>query len=134
MAQRREQERVARRKERRLRRHERRERRDEEFRLREQLGLSPPAMSKDSSLEEEEEEEDDGGCALPERWEPTPPTGSRRGGERAGVWGGRHSRGGVGRGGALAEASGGAVVATLVAPTAPAEPSRKRKRGFSTLR
>jgi hypothetical protein len=72
-----EQERVARKRERRLRRRERREQRDEEFRLREQQGLSPPATSEDSSEEEEEEEEeeeDDGGRALPERWEPTPPS------------------------------------------------------------
>jgi hypothetical protein len=33
-----------------------------------------------------------------------------------------------------AEASGGATVAASVAASAPAEPSRKRKRGFSTLR
>jgi hypothetical protein len=33
-----------------------------------------------------------------------------------------------------AEASGSAVVAMPAATTAPIEPSRKRKRGFSTLR
>jgi hypothetical protein len=33
-----------------------------------------------------------------------------------------------------AEASGSAMVATAAATTAPVEPSRKRKRGFSTLR
>jgi hypothetical protein len=33
-----------------------------------------------------------------------------------------------------AEASGGAAVSTSAATTAPVEPSRKRKRGFSTLR
>jgi hypothetical protein len=33
-----------------------------------------------------------------------------------------------------AEASGSATVATSTAATAPTEPSRKRKRGFSTLR
>jgi hypothetical protein len=33
-----------------------------------------------------------------------------------------------------AEASGRAAVATAAATTAPIEPSRKRKRGFSTLR
>jgi hypothetical protein len=32
------------------------------------------------------------------------------------------------------EASGSAAVATAAATTAPVEPSRKRKRGFSTLR
>jgi hypothetical protein len=32
------------------------------------------------------------------------------------------------------EATGGAVVATLAAATTPAEPPRKRKRGFSTQR
>jgi hypothetical protein len=34
----------------------------------------------------------------------------------------------------IAEASGSAVVVTTGATVAPAEPSRKRKRGFSTLR
>jgi hypothetical protein len=71
-AQRREQERLARRRERWLWRRERRERRDEEFRLREQQGLSPQVTSEDS-LEEEEEKEDDRGRAFLERWEPTPP-------------------------------------------------------------
>jgi hypothetical protein len=33
-----------------------------------------------------------------------------------------------------AETTGGEVVATLAAATASAEPPRKRKRGFSTLR
>jgi hypothetical protein len=33
-----------------------------------------------------------------------------------------------------AEASGGAAAATLATATASVEPSRKRKRGFSTLR
>jgi hypothetical protein len=33
-----------------------------------------------------------------------------------------------------AEAAGGAVVATSAAATAPVEPLRKSKRGFSTLR
>jgi hypothetical protein len=33
-----------------------------------------------------------------------------------------------------AEAFGSSVVATTAATTAPVEPSRKRKRGFSTLR
>jgi hypothetical protein len=33
-----------------------------------------------------------------------------------------------------AEVSGSAAVATPAATTAPVEPSRKRKRGFSTLR
>jgi hypothetical protein len=32
------------------------------------------------------------------------------------------------------EASGSAAVATTAATTTPVEPSRKRKRGFSTLR
>jgi hypothetical protein len=32
------------------------------------------------------------------------------------------------------EASGSAAVATAAATTAPVEPSRNRKRGFSTLR
>jgi hypothetical protein len=33
-----------------------------------------------------------------------------------------------------AEASGSAAVATAATTTAPVEPSRKKKRGFSTLR
>jgi hypothetical protein len=34
----------------------------------------------------------------------------------------------------VAEASGGAAAVTLAAATTSIEPSRKRKRGFSTLR
>jgi hypothetical protein len=73
-AQRREQERVARKKEKGIRRQERRERRSEEFHLREQQGLSSPATSEFSSSDEEEGEESDGGRAPPERWEPSPPS------------------------------------------------------------
>jgi hypothetical protein len=71
-AQRREQERAARKKEKRIRRREHREHRSEEFRLREQLGLSSLATSEYSSSDDEEEESD-GGRAPPERWEPSPP-------------------------------------------------------------
>jgi hypothetical protein len=73
-AQRWEQERAAHKKEKRIRRRERREQKSEEFRLREQQGLSSPATSKYSSSDEEEEEKSDGGRALPERWEPAPPS------------------------------------------------------------
>jgi hypothetical protein len=76
VAQRREKERATRKKEKRIRWRERREQRSEEFRLREQQGLSLPVTSKYSSSEEEEEEESDGGRALPERWEPAPPSPS----------------------------------------------------------
>jgi hypothetical protein len=55
-AQRREQERAARKKEKSIRRWEHREQRDAEFRLREQQGLSPPTTSEDSSSGEGEEE------------------------------------------------------------------------------
>jgi hypothetical protein len=60
-AQRREQERAARKKERGIWRRERREQRDEEFRLHKQQGLSPRATSEDWSSGDEEEEESDGG-------------------------------------------------------------------------
>jgi hypothetical protein len=151
-AQRREQERAARKKERRIRRWERWEQRDEEFRLHEQQGLSPPATLEDSSSEEEEEEEDDGGRVLPERWEPAPPSPRAAGAAR-------EQAPGVGAGGPVAkrstteaaraaevpvrvaeaparvaEAFGGAAAATPAAPAVPVEPSRKRKCGFSTLR
>jgi hypothetical protein len=42
--------------------------------MREQQGLSSPATSEYSSSDEEKEEESDGGRALPERWEPAPPS------------------------------------------------------------
>jgi hypothetical protein len=73
-AQRREQERAARKKERSIRQRERREQRSEKFRLREQQGLSSPGTSEYSSSDEEEEEESDGGRAPPEMWEPSPPS------------------------------------------------------------
>jgi hypothetical protein len=72
VAQRREQERVARKKEKRIQRREHREQRSEEFWQREQQGLSSPATSEYSSSDEEEEDSD-GGRAPPERWEPSPP-------------------------------------------------------------
>jgi hypothetical protein len=71
-AQWREQEQAARKKEKRIRRRERWEQRSKEFRLREQLGLSSLATSEYSSSDEEEES--DGKRALPERWEPSPPS------------------------------------------------------------
>jgi hypothetical protein len=73
-AQRWEQERAARKKEKRIWRRGHREQKSEEFRLREQQGLSSPVTSKYSSSDEEEEEKSDGGRALPERWEPAPPS------------------------------------------------------------
>jgi hypothetical protein len=54
---------------------ERRERRSEEFRLREQQGLSSLGTEEYSSSDEEEEEEEEvRGQALPDRWEPAPPS------------------------------------------------------------
>jgi hypothetical protein len=133
---------VARKKEQRIRWRERREQRDEEHRLCEQQGLSPPATSEYSSSGEGEEEESDG---PPERWEPAPP--SPRAAEPAEE---RAPRAGTGapatrqstEGTApvvvaparVAEAFGSAAVAASAATTASAEPSRKRKQGFSTLR
>jgi hypothetical protein len=143
-AQRREQERAAQKKERGIRHRVRREQRDEEFRLREQQGLSPPVTSEYSLSEEEEEEESDGGQAPLRGGSPRPLTESRGGG------GGTSAGAGAGAPAAerfteeaahavevparAAEVSGGATVAASVAASAPAEPSRKRKRGFSTLR
>jgi hypothetical protein len=152
VAQWREQELAAHKKEKRIRQRERREQRSEEFRLREQRGLSSPATSEYSSSDEKEEEGSDGGRALPERWEPAPP--SPRAAEAA-----EETAPGVGAGAPVtrqpvreaartaevparaaevparaAEATGGAAVATSAAATTPAEPPRKRKRGFSTLR
>jgi hypothetical protein len=141
--QRREQERAARKKERGIRR---REQRDEEFRLREQPGLSPPTTSEDSSSRDEEEEESDGGQAPTERWEPAPPS------SRAAEAAEEHAPGAgaeaptAGRSteeeartakvpvrvaevpARAAEASRSATVATSAVASAPAEPSRKRKR------
>jgi hypothetical protein len=135
----------ARKKEKGIRRRERRERRSEEFRLRELQGLSSPATSEFSSSDEEEEEESDGGRAPPERWEPSPP--SPRAAEaaeetvpRAGVGApaaGHPTREATRAAEAPARAvemAGGEAVATPAVATAPAEPLRKRKRGFSTLR
>jgi hypothetical protein len=144
-AQRQEQERAARKKEKSIRRRERREQRSEEFRLREQQGLSSPGTSEYSSSDEEEEEESDGGRAPPERWEPLPP--SPRAAEAA-----EETTPGAGTGAPAARqpmreavraaeaparatgTTGGEAVAAPAAATPPAEPPRKRKRGFSTLR
>jgi hypothetical protein len=163
--QRREQERVAHKKERWLRRCQRRERRDEDFRLREQLGLSSPATSNDSSSEEEEEK-DDRGQALPDRWEPAPPSPELAPvvrepvpGAGAGVPATRRSTTEAAQAAVVlarateapartaavperatrapvraVEASGGVAAAAPTAPAASTEPSRKRKRRFSSLR
>jgi hypothetical protein len=131
-------------KEKRIRRRERREQRSEEFRLHEQQGLSSPSTSEYLSSDEGEEESD-GGRPLPARWEPAPPL--PRAAEAAKE---TAPRAGVGAPGArrpmreatraaealarTAEVTGGAAVATSAGATTPAEPPRKRKRGFSTLR
>jgi hypothetical protein len=146
VAQRWEQERAAHKKEKRIRRRERRERKSEEFRLREQQGLSCPGTSEYSSSDEEEEEDEDDGCRAPlERWEPSPPlpravkaVEEAVPGAGAGTPAARHPTGEATRAAEAparaAEMAGGAVVATPVAATTSAEPPRKRKRGFSTLR
>jgi hypothetical protein len=140
-AQWREQERVARKKEKGIRRRERREQRSEEFRPREQQGLSSPATLEFSSSNEEEEEESDGARGPPERWEPSPP--SRRAAEATeetapGAGAGAPAAGRPTREATraaeaparTAETAGGKAVATPAAATSPAEPLRKRKRGF----
>jgi hypothetical protein len=143
-AQRREQERAARKRERSILRRERRERRSEEFRLCEQQGLSSPGTEEYSSSGEEEEESDEG-RAPPERWEPSPPSlGAAEAAEEMtpGVGAGapaarkptREATRAMEAPARAAEMAGGAAAATPVAATKSAEPPRKRKRGFSTLR
>jgi hypothetical protein len=102
-------------------------------------------VTSEYSSSDEVEEKSDGGQALPERWEPSPP--SPRAAEAA-----EETAPGAGAGApatrkptrevtrateapAHAEGmTGGDVVATPVAATMSAEPPRKRKRGFSTLK
>jgi hypothetical protein len=133
-----------RKKEKKIRRREGWEQRSEEFRLRKQQGLSSPATSEYSSSDEEEEESD-GGRALPERWEPSPPSPraaeaaeETAPGADAGAPAARQpTREATRAAEAPARATrttGGEVVATPVAATTSAEPPRMRKRGFSTLR
>jgi hypothetical protein len=96
------------------------------------------------SGEGEEEESDGGKGPLREVGACAPLTKSRGGSRGTGAWGGRGSAhrqavyGGVVRATEAlvraVEASGSAAVATAAATTAPVEPSRNRKRGFSTLR
>jgi hypothetical protein len=94
---------------------------------------------------DEKEEESDEGWTLLERWEPSPP--SSRAVEAV-----EETAPGVGAGAPAARqptreamraaeaparaagTTGGEVVATPAAATTSAEPPRKRKRGFSTLR
>jgi hypothetical protein len=128
-----------------IRRQEHREQKSVEFRLHEQQGLSSPATLEYSTSDEEEGEESDGGRALPERWEPRPP--SPRAAEAA-----EEPVPGAGAGAPVArqpmreaaraaeaparaaEVTGGVVVVMSAAATTSVEPQRKRKRGFSTLR
>jgi hypothetical protein len=116
----------------------------EEFRLREQQGLSSPGTSEYSSSDEEEEESD-GGRAPPERWEPSPPSPKAAEAEKetapgagAGAPAAKHPTGEATHAAeapaSAVEMAGGAAVATPMAVTTSAEPPRKRKRGFSTLR
>jgi hypothetical protein len=136
-AQRREQEWAAHKRERSIRQRECQERRSEEFRLREQQGLSSTG-TEECSWSGEEEEESDGGRAPPERWQPSPP--SPRAVEAV-----EETVPGVGAGAPAArqptreatraaETAGGAAAAAPKAATTSAEPPRKRKWGFSTLR
>jgi hypothetical protein len=105
----------------------------------------------------DEEEKSDGGRALPERWEPAPPSPSAAEaveetaiGTGAGAPVARQSRREAARATEVpvhaaeatahaaevpsrsVEVSGGAAVATSAAATTPVEPPRQRKRGFST--
>jgi hypothetical protein len=118
---------------------------DEEFWLREQQGLCALATSEYSSSEEEEEEESDRGQAPPKRWEPAPPSPRAAEAAQEKVPGAGAGAPAAGRStekaaraaevpARVAEASRGATVAASAMASAPAEPSRKRKRGFSTLR
>jgi hypothetical protein len=90
VAQRREQERVARRRERNMRRREHRERRSEEYQLREQQGLSSPGTEEYSSSDEGEEESD-GGRPPREVAALAPLAQSWGGGGGDGAWCGRRS-------------------------------------------
>jgi hypothetical protein len=127
-----------RKKERAIRRRERWEWRDEVFWLREQQGLSPPAMPEYLSSDEEDEKESDGGQAPPERSEPAPPSPRATEAAEEQVPGSGAEAPTAGRSTEEAEraagASGGATVAATAMALAPTEPSRKRKQGFSTLR
>jgi hypothetical protein len=106
-------------------------------------GSLPPATPECSSSDEEEEEDSDGGQAPLERWEPTPPRREPRRRRRNECLGAGAPAAGRSTEEAAhaaevpactAEASRGAMVAASAVASAPAEPSRKRKRGFSTLR
>jgi hypothetical protein len=137
-AQRREQEREARRKERMNRRREHREQESEEYRLHEQQGLSPPATLENSSSEEVEEGESDGGWAPAERWDPPPPSPrvievAKKQAPAAGVEALAAGRS-VEEAARVAKAPASATTVATGAVEAPPEPSRKRKRGFSSLR
>jgi hypothetical protein len=74
----------------------------------------------------------------PERWEPSPPSPRAAEAAEETAPAARQPTGEVTRAAeapaCAAETTGGEVVATLAAATASAEPPRKRKRGFSTLR
>jgi hypothetical protein len=94
---------------------------------------------------DDEEDESDRGRDLPERWEPSPPSPraaeaaeETAPGAGAGAPAARQPTGEVTHAAEApahaAEMTGGEAMATLAAATASTEPSRKRKRGFSTLR
>jgi hypothetical protein len=113
-------------KERRIRRWEHREQQDEEYRLREQQGLPPPPTTPVNSSSE-------GGAPPQEVESPIPVTTGRggsarggRGGSRCGVFSERD----CGRRRGASERHSGAGRRNRGAP----EPSRKGKRGFSSLR
>jgi hypothetical protein len=152
-AQQRERERAARKKERATRHRKRRERRSEEYRLREQQGLSSPGTEVYSSSDEEEEEEEEvRGQALPDRWEPAPPSpepapvaGAALSGAGAGAPVPRQSTTEAVRAAEApervseapthaVERAGGAAAVAQAAPATSAGTSRKRKRAFSSSR
>jgi hypothetical protein len=94
---------------------------------------------------EEEESDGGGGQAPPERWEPTPPSlrvteaveeqVSVAGSEASGAgWSTEEAAHTAEVPTRVAEVSGDATVAASAMASGPVKPSRKRKRGFSTLR
>jgi hypothetical protein len=78
------------------------------------------------------------GAGPPERWEPAAPSPRVVEAVEEQAPGAGAEASAVGRSteeaARAAEASGSATVVTSAAASAPVEPSRKRKRGFSTLR
>jgi hypothetical protein len=136
-AQRREQERAAHRKERSIRRREHREQQSKKYRLREQQGLSPRRPQRNRRRRRRKKRRVMGAGSSREVDSPTPsPRAAEAAEELAPVMGAEAPATGrsVEEAACAAEASGSAVTAVTDVTAASAEPSRKRKRGFSTLR